>query len=90
MSRARKLWQDDTFAAVRMLPRSDGLFIDLETLSVDEDRTMEKARAVERRLPTFGREYPVLGVVRVCVDIALHSDEDRLNELARERKAAKK
>lgn len=84
MTRQRRMFVDDTFAAVRSLPKSDGLFIDQETLSVDDERSLEKARAVDRRLPAFGRDYPVIGVVRVSLRISTYADEDMLKERARE------
>ena len=87
MSRpARRLFSPDAFAAVRRTP-TGGLYVDEGTLSVDAQAARLKAGAKDRQLPVFGRDYPVLDVVRVMVRIEHYTDEDRLKEAAREEPA---
>lgn len=82
MSRA-KLWQDPTFAAVRVSldcdrhqPRHP--FIDTDTLATSEKIAAKKADDASKLTPEWASRYPVVGVVRVCVDYWHQSDEEEM------------
>lgn len=89
MSRApRRLFLDGAWAAVRALhvegARPGDFYIDEATLSVDEEAARIKGMAKDRRLPEFAASCPVIGIVRVRLEIARYGDEDFLRSLAGE------